>query len=258
MLRFTLIFLSNYCFFSFGFSQEKQKDLVWPDGQKIAVSLSYDDALGSQLDNAIPDLDRFGFKASFYLLPNSPTFKDRMTEWRSAAKNGHELGNHSIYHPCRTSLPNREWVAPHHDLDKYSVSQMVEEVTTANAFLTAIDGRNERTYTPPCGDLSAGGQDYITKVQDLFVAIKGQDIASGFSVLWIPNEMSGTDLIELIKNVPDDTSLINIIFHGIGGDYLSVSSEAHSEMLKFLVNNKEFYYVDSYINIMKHVNELRK
>ena len=40
---------------------------AWPNGQKAAVSLGYDDALDSQLDHVIPQLDKYGFKGSFYL-----------------------------------------------------------------------------------------------------------------------------------------------------------------------------------------------
>ena len=39
---------------------------AWPEGRKAAVSLAYDDALDSQLDTAIPALDRHGLKGSFY------------------------------------------------------------------------------------------------------------------------------------------------------------------------------------------------
>ena len=41
---------------------------AWPEGRKAAVSLAYDDALDSQLDNAIPALDRHGLKGIFYLI----------------------------------------------------------------------------------------------------------------------------------------------------------------------------------------------
>lgn len=218
---------------------------------KIAVSLSYDDALNSQLDNALSALNRYDFKASFYVLSNSPVMAKRLDEWREAAAQGHELGNHSMFHPCRASLPNRDWVPKHHDLDGYSVEQMVEEVKTANVFLNAIDGQTERTYTAPCGDQLAGGNNYISEVKKLFVAIKGQGLNSGRSVLWAPADVSGQDLIDYIQNTPSETKLINILFHGIGGDYLAVSTEAHEELLRFLSKNKKKYYVDSYINIMK-------
>lgn len=235
------------------FSQESDPEVIWPDGRKIAVSLSYDDALNSQLDNALPALDKHKFKASFYILPNSEVINSRMQEWKALAENGHELGNHSVNHPCRASLPDREWVAAHHDLDTYSVAQMLEELKTANTFLKALDGKTQRTYTVPCGDVLIAGENYLSKASELFVAIKGQGVEKGFSVLWAPSDVSGKQLIEYIRNVPETVALINILFHGVGGDYLSVSTQAHVQLLDYLAKHHETYYVDSYINIMQYV-----
>src|SRR4051812_24404914 len=39
----------------------------WPSGAEAAVSLTYDDALGSQLRYALPVLDAAGIKATFFL-----------------------------------------------------------------------------------------------------------------------------------------------------------------------------------------------
>ncbi len=241
---------------SFSQNQDKDKEFTWPEGGKLAVSLSYDDALNSQLDNVIPELDKYNLKASFYVTPNSPVINVRMEEWRAAAINGHELGNHSIYHPCSASLPNREWVQKHHDLDKYSISQMIEELTTANTFLKAIDGKTERTYTVPCDDLLVGGEEYLSKVSHLFTAIKGHGADNRFSLIWVPINTTGKELINYIKNIPTDVLLVNIIFHGVGGDYLSISSEAHAELLSFLAKSRDTYYVDSYINLMKYVDKM--
>lgn len=80
----------------------------WPNNTKAAVSLAYDDALNSQLDNALPGLNHLNLKATFYLTLNSPTVKNRLSDWRKVAIQGHELGNHSINHACRGSLDNRE------------------------------------------------------------------------------------------------------------------------------------------------------
>lgn len=78
----------------------------------IAVSLSYDDALDSQLDNAIPSLNHHNFRASFYIVPTSQSIRDRLSERREIALHGHELGNHTPYHPCSGSKPNCDWVKP--------------------------------------------------------------------------------------------------------------------------------------------------
>lgn len=253
MIRIHVILLLHGLLIS---SVSLSQELIWPGGRTMAVSLSYDDALDSQLDYAVPALDARNLKASFYILPNSPVMNARMAEWRAAAERGHELGNHSVYHPCSASLPNREWVAVHHDLDRYSIEQIVEEVSTANTFLKALDGELERTFTPPCGDVAVEGENYINKIKEGFVAIKGQGVGSGFSIVWNPTMLTGEQLIDYIERVPDDVSLINIVFHGVGGDYLSVSSSAHVKLLDFLVVNSEIYYVDSFINIMKYKNRL--
>src|SRR5687768_4418779 len=89
---------------------ERSPAFAWPHGARAAVSLAYDDALDSQLDHALPALDRYGLKASFYLTLSNPAVAGRMEEWRAAARRGHELGNHSLFHQCARSKPGRDWV----------------------------------------------------------------------------------------------------------------------------------------------------
>lgn len=237
---------------------EEDNSFKWPNGEKTAISLSYDDALASQLDNAIPSLNKYNIKASFYLhfRPES-TVNDRLPEWREVAAEGHELGNHSVYHPCSASLPGRDWVLPEQDLDRYSINQMKDELRLANTILFAIDGRLERTFTSPCIDSLIDGVNYWPLVRELFVAIKGQESGNGFSTLVFPSDVSGQELIDMVKNLEKNHQLINIIFHGIGGDYLTVSKEAHEELLAYLAGNRESYWVDSYITIMKYLKENR-
>lgn len=225
----------------------------WPNGAKTAVSLSYDDALDSQLDNAAPSLDRHEFKASFYLTLASPSVGNRLSDWRALASRGHELGNHTIYHPCSGSLPDRGWVKPYHDMDTRTIEQMEQEVLTANAFLHSIDGKTQRTFTPPCGDLLASGENYLPAVREYFVAIKGQEVPTVASAYLGPAGTSGNELIEFVKGAANDGKMAHIIFHGIGGDHLSVSNEAHDELLEYLADNRETYWVDTYMAIMKHV-----
>src|SRR5471032_863809 len=110
----------------------------WPHGARAAVSLAYDDALDSQLDIAIPALDRAGLKGSFYLQLSNPAVDKRMAEWRAAARNGHELGNHSLFHQCSRRAPGHEWVQPQRDLDTTSVAQMQDQVMLGNTMLYAI------------------------------------------------------------------------------------------------------------------------
>ena len=232
-----------------------EEAFAWPDGQEMAISLSYDDALDSQLDIAIPALDRHAFAASFYLTLASPVVRNRLSEWRAASARGHELGNHTIYHPCSAALPDRDWVKSYHNIDDYEIGEIIDEVRVANSFLHAIDGREERTFTVPCGDFMASGESYLPAVRELFVAIKRLESEDEtFAEFWVAVGVSGSELIERIEaEAASGTRLFNIAFHGVGGDYLTVSSDAHDHLLEYLAENREIYWVDSYINIMKYV-----
>ena len=226
-----------------------EERISWPENS-VAISLSYDDSLDSQLDHALPALSHYGLKASFYVLPSSGSFQKRLALWREVAHAGHELGNHTIKHSCSGSLENREWVLPSRDLDTQTAEALVSEVRLANAMLHEIDGRNERTFTIPCGDVLAGGKNYVELLSADFVAIKGQGVESGFSSLYAPDGDSGRDLIKYVEEQASQVRLINILFHGVGGDYLSVSSEAHDQLLNYLVENRDRFWVSTYRDIM--------
>lgn len=242
---------------------EPVRGFTWPDGARAAVSLAYDDALDSQLDHALPVLDRHGIRASFYLQLSNPAVARRMDAWRSAARRGHELGNHSLFHQCARGKPDRDWVQAHRNLDTTSPEQMRDQVLLANTMLAAIDGRGERTYTVPCGDTLAAGRDYLPAVRAAFVAIKAGSnggVVEAMETLdpWAvpvaaPVKASGAELIAIVQEAIRRGTMVNFTFHGIGGDYLDVSSEAHAELVRFLAANRRLVWTDTFIDIMRHV-----
>jgi hypothetical protein len=240
---------------------------TWPHGAKAAVSLAYDDALDSQLDHAIPVLDKYGVKGSFYLQLSNPAVAGRMAEWRAAARHGHELGNHTLFHQCSRAVPGHEWVQPQRDLDSTSVAQMKDQIVLGNTMLYAIDGQRERTFTLPCGDGIAGGvaggASYLPAIAAEFVAIKAggeQAVVPSMTALnpyavpvLAPVGLTGQQLIAMVKQAAASGTMVNFTFHGIGGDYLSTSSEAHEELVRFLADNRQVYWTDTFLNIMKYV-----
>lgn len=240
------------------------KPFSWPNGAKAAVNLAYDDAVFSQLDNAIPTLDKYNIKGSFYLTLNHDTVSKRMAEWRKAAANGHELANHTLFHQCSGKAPDRSWVIADNDLDKITATQLAAQIRVANTMLYAIDGKTERTYTTPCGDLKAGGEYYVPLIKNEFVAIKSawggvtpdMNTLDPYAVgVDTPSNVTGKQLIARVKEAAAKGTMMNFTFHGIGGDHLSISKEAHEELVKYLAENKNIYWTDTFINIMKYVKE---
>lgn len=239
---------------------------VWPHKARAAVSLAYDDALNSQLDYAVPALNRHGLKASFYLTLGSDTVRKRLTDWRAVAAQGHELGNHTLFHQCSGTASDRSWVTPDKDLDTISAAQLVAQVRLGNTLLQAMDGRQERTFAAPCGDLNASGEPYLANLKGDFIAMKSAfggvvpDIqtldpyAVGVEVV---SDATGGQLIALVQRAAAAGSMVNITFHGVGGDYLAVSREAHEELLRYLADHRHIYWTDTFIRIMQYVRAER-
>jgi peptidoglycan/xylan/chitin deacetylase (PgdA/CDA1 family) len=190
-----------------------------------------------------------------------------MDAWRAAARRGHELGNHSLFHQCSGKGAGREWVEPHRDLASTSARQMQDQVQLANTMLHAIDGRRERTYTAPCGDRLAGDTPYLPLIAPDFIAIKAggaervpasmTEIDPVAVPVFAPVDLSGPQLIALVKAAGERGTMVNFTFHGIGGDYLQVSKEAHAQLVQFLAKNRHLYWTDTFGRIMQHVKTER-
>lgn len=234
----------------------------WPHGAKAAVSLAYDDALPSQLDTALPQLNAVGLKGSFYLPLSAETVQSRLADWRAAAAQGHELGNHTLFHQCAKSLPGRDWVSADRDLDQTPASRLLAEIRLGNAFLQAIDGKSKRTFTAPCTDPLAAGTNYLRLLTEDFVAMKttvGGVVAKMESLnihavpVITPAEVTGAELIARVKEAGAKGTMVNFTFHGIGADHLRVSAAAHAELLQFLATHKDEYWTDTFLNLMEYV-----
>ncbi len=98
----------------------------WPEGKKAAVILTYDDGLKSQLQIVIPQLEKHNFRGTFFLYGQVIKEED-IPEWRKASQRGHELGNHSMFHPC-LSQTTGQTTKPCHSLECYSVKDMLIEI----------------------------------------------------------------------------------------------------------------------------------
>ncbi|MCB0847158.1 MAG: polysaccharide deacetylase family protein, partial [Bacteroidetes bacterium] len=221
---------------------ESKENLLW-HGKKAAVVLTYDDALDVHLDNAVPALDARGFTGTFYLTAAVSGSRDRIKDWQRAARNGHELGNHTLYHPCDASKPGRSWVTPENDLSQYNTAQIVREIEMTNVFLKALDGKEERTFAYTCGDTDTGEGSFIDAINDQFVAMRGVngqlntiDNLNLKNVYCYPVDNTNADQMQTwAEKAKEENALLVILFHGVGGGHnLNVDLEAHNQFIQYL------------------------
>jgi len=224
----------------------------WPNGAKAAVVLTYDDALDSQLDHAVPVLDAAGFKATFYLTGLKP---EAVPRWRAVAAKGHELGNHTVLHACPASDPSGDLSRTS---NAYTTERMLTEIEQQNVFLTSLDGKPTHGFASPCGQTLAGGRDYIEALRaaKLVTYVRGvytspDDLRADVGRMdpmhmpsrGFPEEVTGAQLIEFAKEAGAGGGMAVYLFHGVGGDYLQVSDAAHRELIAWLVAHRSEIWV---------------
>lgn len=118
----------------------------WPENKRCAVSLSFDDARLTAIDRGVPLLDQFDVKATFYVMPER--VKQRHRQWQVAADHGHEMGCHTLTHPCSGNLAfiRKRGNA----LEEYTLEQMEQELTGANEAIEQLLGMRPRSFAYPC------------------------------------------------------------------------------------------------------------
>jgi peptidoglycan/xylan/chitin deacetylase (PgdA/CDA1 family) len=239
-----------------------QTDKPW-QGKKCAVVLTYDDAMDQHLDNALPILDSLALKASFYITAFSPSIRNRMQEWKQLPVKGHELGNHTLFHPCDGG-PNRAWITGDYDLRKYSIQRMIDETRMTNVFLQSMDGKTRRTFAYTCGDMKIGDSSFIDPMKKDFVgarAVRNEMHPIGEVNLYdidcyVVNGENGNQLIDWVKKAMETHSLLVVLFHGVGGgNALNVSVEAHRQFLLFLKQNEKDLMITPMIDVCDYIGD---
>ncbi|WP_321370777.1 polysaccharide deacetylase family protein [uncultured Draconibacterium sp.] len=245
----------------FVFSSNAQ--FKWPKGSKAAVVFTYDDGLDCHLDVAVPQLNKYGLRGTFFCTGNSPSLYNRTDEWRAITKQGHELGNHTLFHPCDGT--GQDWVKPEYDLRTYTPEQIVAELKTANTLLKAIDGKTERTFGYTCSNYVAGGVDFTDLVKNIFMAARCDgpipETMDGYEIWKTPSYMSADpdikDLISLVEKAKNMGTIVVFMFHSVGGGYLNTAADVHEQLLQYVSDNRDDLYSDSFINVMKYIKENR-
>lgn len=171
------------------------QSVSWPEGKQMALSLSFDDGRPSQVDNGTPLFDQYGAKVTFYVVPSA--MQPRLDKWKATVAAGHEIGNHSIEHPCSG---NFVW-AREKAIEEYSLEKMRLELIAANMQIKDMLGVEATSFAYPCGQTFVGRgeatRSYVPVVADLFVSGRG----------WMdeaPNDPTYVDMAQLTGVPMDD------------------------------------------------------
>ncbi len=240
-------------------------DFNWPEGKKMAISLTFDDARLSQIDKGIPVLESHGVKATFYISPD--LLMQRLDGWKKAALHGHDIGNHTLVHPC---TGNFSW-SREKALEDYTLLQMSNELDSASRFIEEVFGVYPVSFGYPCG------QTYVGRGQQTrsYVPLVSAMFASGRT--WLdegPNDPEQCDLaqltgmeldgktfdqiLSLIETARESGSWLILAGHEMddGGVQTSLLSTIDS-ICSYASDPKNEIWIDHVANVGRYVREQR-
>ncbi len=246
-------------------------NVIFPNGRRGAVSLTYDDGLPEHLDHAIPDLDAAGLHATFFVPtgPRAPTLHTRTDEWRAAFARGHEMGNHTVHHPCSG---RHAWVKPNFSLEAYSHQRIESELLEATRAIDELLGASApRSYAYTCHEDFVGPDhaSYRPNVARLFPAARGGARDDERPVIdpmdcdfaYLPSWTIGPSvrLDPIIAHLDDAVARGRwavLTFHGVGGGHaLNVSREAHRAILRHVSLRSDELYCDTFLNVAASIRQ---
>lgn len=243
--------------------KKSEKDFTHLDAANSIMVLTYDDGMDTQQKTAIPQLNEFGFKGTFFL--NNVTNRNAVVTWRNAAKAGHELANHTLFHPCPRQFGWAEEVTT----ENYTVEQILDEIRTVNSIIElATQTKELRSFAYPCSRITVGEKSYKEDlIQSGIVSFarhgsgdwpvidrSGKDLDLMEVPSWSIQEGSNFEQLKgYVDKVIAEEGIGVMQFHGIGGEWLSISSEDHYSLMQYLNEKKESVVVATFTEAMEYV-----
>ncbi|MCC7492387.1 MAG: polysaccharide deacetylase family protein [Fimbriimonadaceae bacterium] len=244
----------------------------WPHGARAAVSLSYDDTMPCHRTLVAPALEAHGLRGTFYAPPRDDLMA-HSAAWRAMAARGHELGNHTLFHPCRREVPQADdWLATWNNLIHFDAQRFRQELRVANFILQQIDGQTARTYGNTCHDVWIGPPDAKQRIEpilaELFVAGRGERTQQPTDPATCDLHNLGTSAgdghtcdrwLEFIQAALDSGGYCLLTFHGVGPGYerLQVDDGEHTRLLTWLREQQERIWTAPVIQVAEWISERR-
>jgi peptidoglycan/xylan/chitin deacetylase (PgdA/CDA1 family) len=238
----------------------------WPESATGAVSLTFDDAMPSQLNRAIPILEEFGLRGTFYVNPNDAWMKNA-APWVEAASRGHEIGNHTLGHPCSQ---NFAFIAPGRGLESMTLESIEADIVEAEARLNRVLPGQPRSFCYPCYQDYVGQgaerQSYVPVVARHFIAGRGRgEVANDPATIdlhylgsWPVERSSGPELVGMVEQAASQGRWAILTFHGVQEGHLMVGEGDFRELCQHLSLHRERIWTAPVVQVAQRIAEWRK
>lgn len=217
---------------------------TWRGFSTAAVTYTFDDQCPKQFTVAVPLLEKYGFKATFY-----PTISQG-TDWvnlRKLVNNGHEIGSHAMTHTSLKGLSNEE-------AELKNSKTEIEKQIPENRCLTIA--------YPYC---DVGTESLVSKYYIAGRACQGQIETKkpslfNISSIALGNETSLNSVKTINAKVNEAITTKGwcvFLIHGIDDDggYSPLASSVLDSNFAYVKENEGTFWVSTFSNVVKYIKE---
>lgn len=215
----------------------------WHDDKAGAFVLMFDDSIPSHLKNAVPELTKRGFTGTFYINPGAGHFAGKREAWeKTIPAAGFELANHTMTHRGGPTA-----------------AAIATEIRDCNAAIHAA------TPDLPWPRLVSWGQPGGIKKENWPVTKEELAALLAENHLVSRPDFGGRGAMIAFKTAPDmlahvdqaiaKGSLECIIFHGVGGEWLSTPLPVFIELLDGMVARQDKLWITHHISAHQYATE---
>jgi peptidoglycan/xylan/chitin deacetylase (PgdA/CDA1 family) len=197
----------------------------------------------------------------------APRVKERLEGWKKAVAEGHEIGNHTVTHPCTGNYP----FSRNNALEDYDLKKMAQQMDDNNEQIQKLLGVTPKDFAYPCGQKFVGRgrqtKSYVPLVAERFLSGRGYLDES-------PNDPSFVDLAQTMgtpfdaldfdqmKKLVDDAakngSWVIFVGHEMGvGAYHSTDVQALERLCEYLKDPANGIWLGTVQEIGSYVRDHR-
>lgn len=243
------------------------KPFVYPNGARNAVSLTFDDGLASQVQFAVPLLEKYQVKATFYVLPFHVS--QQVKAWREAAQSGQEIGNHTNAHTC---TGNFHWLRKSNQgLEQVDLDFIRSDIERSQQYLQRTLGVTPKQFAFPCGNTFVGRgrqtQSYVPLVADMFETARTWNDETGNDPRYADfaqltglrmDGLSFSELRELLENERETDKWLVLAGHEVGSrGVMTTDLKALEQLIQYLQDPKNGYWLAPVGEVSSYIKQQR-
>jgi peptidoglycan-N-acetylglucosamine deacetylase len=240
-----------------------QNRFPWPEGKRAAVSLTFDDSRTSQIDAGLAVLRKAGVKATFFA--QAPGIEKRLDGWKQAVAEGHEIGSHTVTHPCTGNYP----FSRNNALEEYDLKKMAQQLDDNNRRIHSLLGVTPKDFAYPCGlkFVGRGSQtrSYVPLIAERFLSGRGYldeapndpsfvDLAQAMGTPF--DDLEFEHMKQLVDDAAKDGSWIIFVGHNMGSRaYQTTDLDALARLCAYLKDPANGIWIGTVEQIGTYVRE---